>query len=75
MSSQERVVLFNDWRGYTKGETITVNKVVAIALVEQNIGGYANPKKPVEGKPQKMKNKNLKGAAKDKQIKAAPISK
>ena len=73
MSSQERVKLFSDWRGYTKGETITVNKVVAHALVEQNIGSYVNPKKPVEKKSENMKN--LKGAAKDKMVKAAPISK
>ena len=75
MSSQERIKLFSDWRGYAKGETILVNKVVAAALVEQNIGSYVKPKKPVEVKPKEMKNKNLKGAAKDKMVKAAPISK
>ena len=69
MSSQERVKLFSDWRGYTKGETITVNKVVAHALVEQSIGGYVKPKIT------EKKMKNLKGAAKDKMVKAAPISK
>ena len=75
MSSQERVKLFSDWRGYNKGETITVNKVVAYALVEQNIGGYVKPKKPVEEKPKEMKNKNLKGAPKNRMIKDAPVSK
>ena len=74
MSSQERVKLFSDWRGYTKGETITVNKIVAHALVEQNIGSYVNPKKPVEKKSKEIM-KDLKGAAKDKMVKAAPISK
>jgi len=74
MSSQERVKLFSDWRGYTKGETITVNKVVAHALVEQSIGGYVKPKKPVEKKSKEIM-KDLKGAAKDKMVKAAPISK
>ena len=49
-----------------------VNKVVAHALVEQGIGVYANPKKPVE-KPKKMKN--IKGAPKDKMLKGAPVTK
>ncbi len=46
MSSQERVRLTSDWRGYRNSETITVNKIVAAALVEKGIGVYANPKKP-----------------------------
>lgn len=72
MSSQERVKLLNDWRGYRKGEAIVVNKVVAHALVEQGIGVYANPKKPVE----KLKQmKNVKGPPKDKMLKGAPLTK
>ena len=67
MSSQERVRLVSDWRGYRSGETILVNKIVASALVEQGIGIYANPK------PQKMKN--IKGAPKDKMVKGASVSK
>jgi len=74
MSSQERVKLLNDWRGYQKGEAIMVNKVVANALVEQGIGIYANPKKPVEKELKKM-NKDIKGAPKDKMLKSAPITK
>lgn len=69
MSSQERVRLSNDWRGYRNGETITVNKIVAAALVEQGIGVYANPKKL------KKRMKNIKGAPKDKMIKGASVSK
>lgn len=74
MSSQERIKLSNDWRGYLNGETITVNKIVASALVEQGIGVYANPKKP---KVKKLKQimKNIKGASKDKMLKDAPVSK
>lgn len=68
MSSQQRVKLSNDWRGYRKGEAIMVNKIVAHALVEQGIGIYANPKKPKQ-------MKNIKGASKDKMLKDAPISK
>ena len=74
MSSQERIKLFSDWRGYAKGETITVNKVVAHALVEQSIGGYVKPKKPVEKKPKNIM-KNIRGAPKDKMVKSASISK
>ena len=74
MSSQERVRLSNDWRGYRKGEAIIVNKVVAHALVEQGIGFYVNPKKPVEKEPKKM-NKDIKGAPKDKMLKSAPVTK
>ena len=73
MSSQERVKLSNDWRIYQKGETIMVNKVVANALVEQGIGVYANPKKPVEKELKKMKD--IKGAPKDKMLKSAPVTK
>jgi len=73
MSSQERVKLSNDWRGYQKGETIMVNKIVANALVEQCIGFYANPKKPVEKELKKMKD--IKGAPKDKMLKGAPVTK
>ena len=73
MSSQERIKLSNDWRGYQKGETIMVNKVVAHALVEQGIGVYANPKKPVEKKLKQMKD--IKGAPKDKMLKSAPVTK
>lgn len=69
MSSQQRVRLSNDWRGYRKGEAIMVNKVVAHALVEQGIGVYANPKKP------KKQMKNIKGAPKNRMIKNAPITK
>ena len=68
MSSQQRVRLSNDWRGYRKGEAIMVNKIVAHALVEQGIGVYANPKKP-------NKMKNIKGAPKDKMLKSASVSK
>lgn len=68
MSSQERVRLSNDWRGYRKGEAIMVNKIVAHALVEQGIGIYANSKKP------KKQMKNIKGAP-NKMVKSAPISK
>lgn len=67
MSSQQRVRLSNDWRGYRKGEAIMVNKIVAHALVEQGIGVYANPKKS-------NKMKNIKGAP-NKMVKSAPISK
>jgi len=74
MSSQERVRLSNDWRGYQKGEIIMVNKIVANALVEQGIGVYANPKKPVEKELKKM-NKDIKGAPKDKMLKSAPVTK
>ena len=73
MSSQERVKLSNDWRGYRKGESIMVNKVVASALVEQGIGVYANPKKPVEKELKKMKE--VTGAPKDKMLKSAPVTK
>jgi len=69
MSSQERVRLSNDWRGYQKGETITVNKIVARALVEQGIGVYDNPKKP------KKQMKNIKGAPKNRMVKSAPVTK
>jgi len=74
MSSQERVRLSNDWRGYRKSETITVNKIVAKSLVEQGMAVYANPKKPVEEKLKKM-NKDIKGAPKDKMLKSAPVTK
>jgi len=74
MSSQERIRLSSDWRGYKKNETIMVNKVVANALVEQCIGVYANPKKPVEKELKKM-NKDIKGAPKDKMLKSAPVTK
>ena len=67
MSSKDRIRLTSDWRGYLNGETITVNKVVAVALIQQGIGIYANPK------PNKMKN--VKGAPKDKMLKGASISK
>ena len=73
MSSQERVKLSNDWRGYRASEIIMVNKIVANALVEQGIGVYANPKKPVEGKSKGMKE--IKGAPKDKMLKSAPVTK
>ena len=69
MSSQERVRLLNDWRGYRKSEAIIVNKIVAHALVEQGIGVYANPKKP------KKQMKDIKRAPKDKMLKSALISK
>ncbi len=74
MSSQERVRLSNDWRGYRKGAVIMVNKVVAHALVEQGMGVYANPKKLVEEELKKM-NKEIKGAPKDKMLKGAPKTK
>jgi len=73
MSSQERIRLSSNWRGYRKGEAIMVNKVVANALVEQCIGVYANPKKPVEKEPKKMKD--IKEAPKDKMLKSAPVTK
>jgi len=73
MSSQERIRLSNDWRGYRASEIITVNKVVANALVGQGIGVYENPKKPVEEEPKKMKD--IKGAPKDKMLKSAPVTK
>lgn len=74
MSSQERIRLVNDWRGYQNGETITVNKIVAHALVEKGIGVYANPKKP---RIQKLKKimKDVKEAPKDKMLKSASVSK
>ena len=71
--SSHRVKLFTDWRGYRIGETIMVNKIVAHALVEQGIGIYVNPKKPVEEEPRKMKD--IKGAPKDKMLKSAPKTK
>ncbi|MBA7583346.1 hypothetical protein ES708_25288 [subsurface metagenome] len=74
MSSQERIRLSNDWRGYRASETIKVNKIVANALVEQGIGVYENPKKPVEKELKKM-NKDIKGAPKDKMLKSAPVTK
>ena len=67
MSSQERVRLSSDWRGYRNGETITVNKIVAHALVEQGIGIYANPKKS------KKQMKNIKEAPKDRMLKSASV--
>ena len=73
MSSQERVKLSNDWRGYRASEIIMVNKVVANALVGQGIGVYANPKKPAEKELKKMKE--IKGAPKDKMLKSAPVTK
>lgn len=69
-----RVKLFIDWRGYTQGETISVNKEVANALVEQNMAEYVNPKKPVE-KELKKTNKEIKGAPKDRMLKGAPKTK
>ena len=69
MSSQQRVKLYNDWRGYSKGEVITVNKIVAHALVERSMGEYANPKKP------KKQMKNIKGAPKNRMMKSASVSK
>ena len=74
MSSQEKIRLSSDWRGYRASEIIMVNKVVANALVEQCIGVYVNPKKPVEKEPKKM-NKDIKGAPKDKMLKSAPVTK
>ena len=74
MSSQERVRLSNDWRGYRKGEAIMVNKIVANALVGQGMAVYANPKKPVEEKLKK-RNKGIKGETKDKMLKSAPVTK
>ena len=68
MSSQQRIRLSNDWRGYRNGETITVNKIVASALVEQGIGVYANPKKP------ESKMKNIRGAP-NKMMSSAPVTK
>jgi len=73
MSSQERIRLSSDWRGYRASEIIMVNKVVANALVEQCIGVYVNPKKPVEEELKKMKD--IKGAPKDKMLKSAPVTK
>jgi len=74
MSSQERIRLSNDWREYRNGETITVNKIVAHALVEQGIGVYDKPKKPKVKKLEKLM-KNIKGASKDKMLKGAPVAK
>lgn len=74
MSSQERIKLSNDWRGYIKGETITVNKIVARALVDQCIGVYDNPKKPKITKLKKIM-KNVKEAPRDKMLKSASVSK
>lgn len=68
MSSKERIRLTSDWRGYQKSEVITVNKIVAAAIVEQSIGVYANPKKP-------KRMKNIKEALKDKMVKSASVSK
>ncbi len=72
MSSQERIRLSNDWRGYRASEIIMVNKIVAHALVEQGIGVYVNPKKPID-KPKQMKD--IKRAPKDKMLKGAPVTK
>ncbi len=74
MSSQERIRLSNDWREYRNGETITINKIVAHALVEQGIGVYDNPRKP---KVKKLKQimKNIKGAPKNKMVASAPVVK
>jgi hypothetical protein len=69
--SQYLVKLFSDWRGYRTGEIISVTKIVANALVEQNIGEKVNSKKPEE----KEFKKEIKSAPKDKQVKGAPISK
>jgi len=69
--SQYLVKLFNDWRGYRCGEVISVNKIVAEALVEQSIGEYAKSKKPEE----KEFKKEIKSAPKDKQVKGAPVTK
>ena len=68
MSSQQRIRLSSDWRGYRNGETITVNKIVAHALVEKGIGIYNNPKKPLS------KMKNIKGAP-NKMLSSAPVTK
>ena len=68
MSSKQRIRLTSDWRGYRNGETITVNKIVAAAIVEHSMGVYANPKKL-------KRMKNIKEAPKDKMLKSASVSK
>lgn len=71
--SRYRVRLYNDWRYYKAGEIISVNRIVANALIEQNIGCYDKPKKP-EGK--KLDNKKeIKEAPKDKMVKGASKTK
>jgi transcription elongation GreA/GreB family factor len=69
--SQYSIKLFSDWRGYRANEVISVNKEVAIALVEQNIGDYVVSTKPEE----KKFIKEIKSAPKDKQVKGAPVTK
>lgn len=69
--SRYRVRLYNDWRYYKAGEIISTNKIVANALIEQNLGCYEKPKKP-EGK--KLK-KEIKEAPKDKMVKGASKTK
>jgi hypothetical protein len=71
MMSQHLIKLFSDWRGFRGGEVISVDKEVAMALVEKNIGDYAVSTKPEERKF----IKEIKGAPKDKQVKGAPITK
>lgn len=65
--SSVRVKLYNDWRGYHRDEVISVTKDVARALVNQVMAEYEKPKE--------IKEKNLKGAVKDKMLKTAPKSK
>jgi hypothetical protein len=69
--SEFLVKLFTDWRGFRTNEVISVHKDVAFALEKQNIGEIVNKREPQE----KEFKKNVKGAVKDKQVKAAPISK
>ena len=73
MSSTRRVKLYNDWRGNTAGAVITVNKIVAAALVEQNIAIYDDLKRPKVKKFNKMKE--IKEAPADKMLKGASVTK
>ena len=69
--SQYSIKLFSDWRGFRANEVISVDKEVAMALIEHNIGDYAVSTKPEE----KKFKKEIKSAPKDKQVKGAPVTK
>ena len=69
MSDSRRVKLFQDWRGYHKGETINVTKVTAQALIDQNMAEYAYFKKS------EKEMKDIKNAPRDKMLRGAPITK
>lgn len=64
MSNLVRVKLYSNWRYYHVGEVISVTRDVAHDLVDQNIGEYEKPKQ-----------KEIKGAPRDKMLKSAPVTK